>query len=153
MEQENIKIVEINGVKMQIDLRQAKVIDQYKVGDNIKVLVQDYADDFKSYVGTIIGFDEFEHTPTIVIAYLKTDYSGADIKFLYYNSKTKNAEICPLNDWDMPMKKSDIIKEFSNERNKRVQEIADIDKKERVFESLFGKYFEKDAAGMVTNVK
>ena len=39
MENENKRIIEVNGVKMEIDLRQAKVIDNYKVGDYVKVKV------------------------------------------------------------------------------------------------------------------
>jgi hypothetical protein len=143
MSNENFKIVEINGVKMQVDLRTAKVVDEYKVGDNIKVLVSDYGDNFKSYVGTIIGFDNYENHPTIVIAYLKTDYATAEIKFLYYNSLTKDAEICPLNEWDMPLKKSDVLNYFRAEQEKKKNELSELEKKQRVFEQLFGKYFEK----------
>ena len=35
---ENIRTIEINGIKLEVDLRTAKRIDQFKVGDNVKVL-------------------------------------------------------------------------------------------------------------------
>lgn len=146
MEQENFKIVEINGVKMQVDLRHAKVIDEYRVGDNVKVLVADYSDNFKSYIGTIIGFDDFQKTPTIVIAYLKTEYSAATIEFLYYNKASKNAEITALNDWDIPLKKSQIVDWFNKEVAKKEQEVIELKQKSDLFETLFGKYFEKISA-------
>lgn len=142
-QQENFKIVEINGVKMQVDLRHAKVIEEYKVGDNIKVLIQGYADDYKSYIGTIIGFDDFQKTPTIVIAYLKAEYSEATIQFLYYNDKTKNAEITALNEWDLPLTKSQVVDWFTKEKAKKEQELRELDQKSVLFEKLFGKYFEK----------
>lgn len=144
MEQENFKIVEINGVKMQVDLRHAKVIEQYKVGDNIKVLVQSYNDSYKSYIGTIIGFDDFKKTPCIVIAYLKTEYSAATIEFLYYNEHTKDAEITALNDWDLPLKKSEVLDYFHKEQGKKKEELKELEHKEVIFEKLFGKYFEKE---------
>ena len=138
------KIIEINGIKMEVDLRHAKVIDQYKVGDNIKVLVKDgYGDTFTSYIGTIIGFDEFENHPTIVIAYLKTSYSEATIEYLYYNSATKDAEVCPLNDWDIPVTKTQVVDRFQQDIDKKEREAADIKQKQILFETLFGKYFEK----------
>jgi hypothetical protein len=146
MENEHFKIIEINGIKMQVDLRNAKVIDEYKVGDNIKVLIQDYSDNYKSYIGTIIGFDDFEKTPTVVVAYLKTEYSSATIEFLYYNRQTKNAEIAALNDWDLPLTKSQVLDNFHREQLKKEQELKELQQKERMFEKLFGKYFEKEPA-------
>ena len=136
------RIIEINGIKMEIDLRQAKVIENYKVGDNVKVLLKEYSD-YKSYIGTIIGFDEFQTLPTIVIAYLKVDsYSTCEIKIVTFNNETKNIELCALNKWDMPFKKSEVLKQFQVEKEKKHQEIIEIDKKVRIFEELFGKYFE-----------
>lgn len=140
---ETTKIIEINGIKMEIDLRSAKVIDNYKVGDNIKILVKDY-DNFKSYLGTIIGFDEFEKTPTIVIAYLKTSYGAASIEFVYYNSKTKDVEICPLNNWDLPVSKQQVLDRFDAEIEKKKNELSEMEQKQKMFITLFGKYFENE---------
>lgn len=146
---ETTKIIEVNGIKMEIDLRSAKVINNYKVGDNIKVLVKDY-DDFKSYIGTIIGFDEFEKNPTIVIAYLKTSYGAASIEFVYYNSSTKAVEICPLNDWDIPVSKIQVLDRFNGQIETKKKEIEELEQRKNLFEKLFGKYFENEfsAAGL-----
>ena len=139
-----MKIIEINGIKMEVDLRHAKVVDQYKVGDNIKVLVKDgYGDKFASYVGVIIGFDEFEKTPTIVIAYLKTSYGEGTIQYLYYNSETKDAEVCPLNDWDIPTTKQQVVDRFDTEIAEANKKVVEGERKKALFEKLFGKYFEK----------
>lgn len=143
METENTRIIEINGIKMEVDLRHAKRIDQFKVGDNVKVLVKEYSDDYRSYIGTIIGFDNFEKTPTIVIAYLKTEYSGADIKFLYYSGKTKDTEITNLNMWDIPITKSEVLRKFEKEIDLKQNEIKELNNKKELFEKLFGKYFGK----------
>lgn len=137
------RIIEINGIKMEIDLRDAVVVDNYKVGDPIKVLIKNYGDTYSSYVGTIIGFDNFKEKPTVVIAYIETSYSTSDIKFVYFNSATKDVEITKINDWDIPYKRSDIINKFNSEIEKKHQEIADVEKKKAVFEHLFGKYFDK----------
>ena len=135
------RIIEINGIKMEVDLRDCKIVDQYKVGDNIKVLVKDYST-YKSFVGTIIGFDDFKTHPTVVIAYLETKYNEADIKYVYFNSETEDVEITGLNDWDIPITKTEILKRFNSEVEKKEMEIKDIKNKKSLFETLFGKYFE-----------
>ena len=141
MENENKRIIEVNGVKMEIDLRQAKVIDNYKVGDYVKILVQEYSS-YKSYIGNIIGFDNFEKNPTIVIAYLKNEYGTASIEFAYFNSTSEDIEITTLNDWDIPLKKSTILEQFQKEILKKEREVTEMKNKANIFEQLFGKYFE-----------
>lgn len=137
---ENKKIIEINGVKMEIDLRQAKVIDNFKVGDTIKVLTKVY-DGYKSHIGMIVGFDEFQKLPTIVVAYLDIDYSTAAIKFVYINDATKEAEICRINDWGIPYSKQQILDKINVELNKKEQELKDIQTRKEVFLNMFGKFF------------
>lgn len=138
---EEKRIIEVNGIKMEIDLRHAKVIDNYKVGDYVKILVKHYGD-YRSYIGNIIGFDNFKDTPTIVIAYLKTEYSSASIEFAYYNSKSEGVEITTLNKWDIPLTKSTVLEQFNKEMLKKKQEIQELENKAKIFEELFGKYFE-----------
>ena len=135
------RIIEINGIKMEVDLRQAKVIENYKVGDYVKILVKGYSD-YKSYVGNIIAFDDFAKHPTIVVAYLKTEYNSATIEFAYINSESKDVELTALNSWDIPVTKSTILDWFNKERMKKQEEIREIDNKVKVFTELFGKFFE-----------
>jgi hypothetical protein len=49
------RIVEINGVKLELDMRQAKLqsIDTFKVGDSVKVLIKEYGDSYKTHAGVI----------------------------------------------------------------------------------------------------
>jgi hypothetical protein len=139
--EENKRIVEINGVKFEVDLRECKVVEQYKVGDNVKVLKKEY-NDYKSYLGVVIGFDDFKNHPTMIVAYLKADYSAASVEFVYFNSENKEVEICPLNTWDIALKKSDIIRFIDRDIAKKEEELREINTRKEVFLTLFGKYFE-----------
>lgn len=141
------RIIEINGIRMEVDLRDCKVVDQYKVGDNIKVLVKDYSD-YKSYVGTIIGFDNFETHPTVIIAYLATKYNEADIKYIYFNSDTKDVEITGLNDWDIPITKTEILKRFNSEVEKKEMEIKDIKNKKSLFDTFLANTLKTELKSM-----
>ena len=96
------RIVEIDGIKLEIDLRTAKKIEHFRVGDNVRVLVKGYSDTYKVHAGVIVGFDGFEKLPTICIAYLEVGYNSAEIKFAYINagseSKDSKIEITPAFD-------------------------------------------------------
>ena len=141
---EEKRIIEINGVKLEIDLRNAKRVDQFKVGDPIKILLKGY-NDYKSHLGMIVGFDEFDKHPTVIIAYIKAEYSSASIEFAYYNSESKDMEICPINEWDVPYSKVDIIDKMDREIDKKKEEIRGMEEKKNYFLNMFGKYFEKSS--------
>ena len=136
------RIIEISGVKFEIDLRNAKKVENYKVGDKIKILLKDYSDTFNSHVGIIIGFDEFKETPTINICYLKESYSDAEIKFMSFNDKTKNAEIAPCYEHEFTFEKAGLIEKLDQEIEKKKLEMEDMEKKKYYFLKHFDKHFE-----------
>ena len=136
------RIVEVNGVKLEIDLSQCRVVENYRVGDPVKVLTKEYTNDFKSHVGTIVGFDNFKELPTIIIAYLETSYAAADIKFVYFNAKTENIEICPINKADLPCTKAEVLELLDTEITKEREKVRELENKKNIFLKQFGKYFE-----------
>ena len=138
---EETRIIEVNGVKLEVDLRNAKRIDNFRVGDSIKVLLKTYSD-YKSYIGVIVGFDNFEKHPTIVIAYLDVEYSSASIRFAYYNSDSKDIEIAPVNNYDIPHSKVSVLDMMDRDINKKEEELRDMKSKREYFLNMFGKYFE-----------
>jgi len=135
------RIIEINGVKVEIDLREAKTVDTYKVGDNVKVLIEEYNENFKSYPGVIVGFDNFEKRPTVIIAYLKTDYSSAELQFVYLNKDTKKVEIVPASLEDIGLEKSKVVDLLDKEILSKEEELREAKRKKEYFLKYFNKYF------------
>lgn len=135
------KIVEINGVKIEVDLREAQTVDTFKVGDKVKVLIKSYGDSYKSYPGMIIGFDQFKALPTIIIAYIDAAYSSADIKFVYINSETKDAEICLADRLDLPVSEASVMDLFNREIEANRQKVFELEQKRDYFKQNFNKYF------------
>lgn len=135
-------VIEINGVKMEIDLRHAKRIDHLRVGDRVKILRKEAGySNFEVHHGMIIGFDEFKERPTIVCAYMDTGYNGG-LKFLYYNSETKDCEVIASNDPDMlGIKKDHIIRTMDREIEKKNQELQEIEAKKAFFLAHFQAYW------------
>lgn len=149
MENEFKRIVEVNGVKVEVDLRTAKRVDSFKVGDPVKVLIKNYSD-YKSHFGTIVGFDEFKSLPTIVVAYLDAErWSEQPLRFVYINEKTVDVEICCHERHDLSLNKADILTQFDREVNKLEQQIRDLARKRTYFLEMFGKHFH-DSSEQVT---
>lgn len=141
------RIVEIDGIKLEIDLRTAKKIEHFRVGDNVRVLVKSYSDNYKVHPGVIVGFDGFEKLPTICIAYLETSYNAAEVKFAYINagkeSKDCKIEITPAFDLDeLHFKKSDVISTMQKLIDQKEAEKQDLILKMSYFTEHFSKYFE-----------
>jgi len=143
MENETKRIIEVNGIKLEVDLRTAKRIDEFKVGSHVKILVKSYSD-YKSYFGMIVGFDEFKSLPTIIVAYLEPgSWSESPLKMAYINEKTEGTEICVHDPKDFGVERSDILEQFSRQISKKEEEIKDLERKRHYFNEMFGRYFEK----------
>jgi len=139
---EQKRIIEINGIKMEVDMRNVKVLEHYKVGDPVKVLKKEYQN-YKSYPGMIIGFDDFKNLPTIIVAYLDVSYSEATLKFIYLNSQSEDVEICPTLKNDMPLTQGNIIEMFDRKIVVKEQELKDLESQKKYFLDQFGVYFGK----------
>lgn len=142
----SMKIIEVNGVKMEVDMRTAKVakLELYKVGSNVRILQKEYNDNFKTYAGVIIGFDQFKKRPSILIAYLKPSYSDCDIEFLAFNKDTKDVEICPADDTFVPFQKSTIIEQLNRKVLQAENSLNEEKAKREYFTKYFDKYFDKE---------
>lgn len=140
--EENKRIVEVNGIKVEVDLRTAKRVDAFKIGDNVKVLVKDYST-FKTYPGVIVAFDEFAKMPTIVVCYLAETYDP-EIKFAYINSDNKDNDLVPCYDSELSISKDQVVNRINMQIEKLEAQIRDADLKKRYFLKMFGKYFQQD---------
>jgi ribosomal protein L19 len=142
MENQNVKVVEINGCKFEVDLATARKVEEFKIGDKVKVLIKVYSDSYDVYPGVIIGFEWFETLPTITIAYLKIGYKEASVEFLYYNEKTKDKEISHVTgDAELLIQPSDVMSKINQEITSKEQEIRELKEKQKYFLANFGKYF------------
>ena len=137
------RIIEINGVKIEVDLREAKQINSYKIGDSIKVLIKKYGDDYQSCPGVIVGFDDFKDLPTIIISYLLVEYNGSQVKFAYLTEKTKDIQICPLyRTEDVMIDKTRTIEILDKEIATKALELEDAKSKKKYFLENFKKFLD-----------
>lgn len=142
--EETRRIVEINGVKLEVDMSTARVIDEYRVGMNVKVLMKEYSG-YVARPGIITEFVNFKEQPTIVIAVFKEDYSGVSIDFVYYNESTADQyEIAPCCEHELKLNKERAIDKFNVKIEEYKSKIAELEAKRDYFEKYFNKHFDKE---------
>jgi hypothetical protein len=135
-------IIEVNGIKLEVDMRYARRIDEIRIGDKVKILhKQGYSSDLTVNPGIVVGFEPFDKLPTIVIAYVSNDWNKAEIKFLHFNSKSE-AEIVAAVD-DLQVEKEIIIQKFDRDIAAKQREIDVIEEQKRYFTTNFSAYWER----------
>ena len=136
------RIVEINGRKFEVDDADLKVVENFKVGDTVKVLIKEYSDNWKSHFGAIIGYDNYQNLPTIRIIYLDADYSEAKLKTECFNAKSENMEIAPMAEADLIMlDKARIVDMLNNQIEKAKLELEKKKAEKEYFLKYFNAYF------------
>lgn len=134
------QIIEVNGVKLEVDLRAARRIEELRVGSRVKVLVEDYSG-AKVFPGIVVGFEPFAKLPTIIIAYIEAGYNDVGLKTISYNAKTEKVEIVASIDDDFSVSKTEVLGWFRRERQKLDEKRAEIDAKEAFFLERFKSYW------------
>jgi hypothetical protein len=135
-------IVEVNGIKLDVDMRTAKRIDVLRVGSRVKILNKPGYGDTKVYAGVVIGFEPFPTKPSILVAYMATDYSKAEIKIVAINSDTKDYEMVASID-DELFSRDEVLKQFDRQINVKQREVSELLEQRRYFETNFSAYWTK----------
>lgn len=134
-------IIEVNGVKLAVDLRHAVRVDELRVGDRVKVLVKEYSA-YAVHAGVIIGFEPFAKLPTIIAAYIVNRYSEVDLKFVHFNAESKDVEIVKAIDDDaLDLSKVDVEKHFDRAVASLEGKINEIEQKREYFRRQFKAYW------------
>jgi hypothetical protein len=135
------KIVEIGGVKLEVDLRYCRTIEHFVIGQNVKVLKKGYSS-YDIYSGVIVSFDNFVNMPTIIVACLKTDSYEPDIFLVNINSATTDVEIVPMATDEILFDKKYLLEKFDQHIMKKQGEIDDIKAKRQYFVDRYNTAFE-----------
>jgi len=137
---EEKRIIEINGVKLEVDLRSARRIDEFRVGDTVKVLDRRNSKN-EFHPGVITDFANFKELPTIMVAVYKAgDYwTKPTIEFIPFNAETENIEIVGVNAEELIVSKDTIVNKFDDEIAKKRDELNDLIVKRDTFVRYFGK--------------
>jgi hypothetical protein len=140
-EDKQTTIIEINGVKLEVDLRTARRIDTLHVGDRVKCLVKSYSS-MKTLPGIVVGFDPFPSLPTIVVAYIDDGYMSDALKFQSFNAGTKDFEVvADLDNNPLQCEKANVVARFDRDITKKQHEVEELEAQKQFFIDHFGRYF------------
>ena len=136
---EEKRVIEINGVKLEVDLRNARRIDEFRVGDTVKVL-DNRNEKNEVRTGVITDFANFKELPTIIVAVYKAGsyWEKPNIEFIYYNSNTEGIEIVGVSAEEIIVSKESIVNKFDDEISKKRDELNDLIVKRDTFVKYFG---------------
>lgn len=140
MEEQNTRIVEIGGVKVECDLRTAKQVETFKVGDPVKLLIKEYGETYSIKYGVIVDFANFKDLPSIVVAYLD-GWENTYIKFAHINEKSEDYQIAPCARDEISIDRFGIEREIDNKIKKLGSEIEELEETKRIFKKRFGEIF------------
>lgn len=138
------RIIEIEGVKLEVDLRDAKQVDHYRVGDRVKILIRESEKVHKVYSGVIVGYENFKSLPTIVVCYMKNDWQGARLEFGFINADNTSVELVPAADDLMGFGKEEVLRRMDKAIADKEAEIKDLQGKRGYFLKHFDLYFKLD---------
>lgn len=150
MSEEN-KVIEINGVKFEVDARTATLrqVSKVQIGSKVKVLLDG---DDTVYYGVVIGFEPFADAPVVIVAYMNKGsyYSTAEIKFLYYSSKSKAKVIISHENDDYALEKESVVKNLDGAIAKKELELQELRDKKEYFLKNFKVYWQPLEAPQTT---
>lgn len=135
------QIIEVNGVKLEVDLRHARRIEELRIGSRVKVLDSNGYSGTRVHAGVVVGFEPFPSKPTIIVAYIESAYNDVGLKTLSYNEDTEKFEIVASIDDDFSVSKSEVLGWFRRERQKLDEKRAELDAKETFFLERFKSFW------------
>ena len=137
---ENKRIIEINGVRLEVDLRSARRIDEFRVGDSVKVL-DNRSGKNEMKAGVITDFANFKDLPTLIVAvYRAGDYwTKPSIEFITFNSETEGVEIVGVSAEEIIVSRETVVQKFEDEIAKKRDELNDLIIKRDTFVKYFGR--------------
>jgi len=144
MSEQEKTIIEVGGVKLEVDMRYARRVDTLRVGDRVKCLVKKYGNTHETYPGVVVGFEPFPSLPSIVVAYLDTSsYNGDTLKVKTFNQKTEDFEIVPDVDRNsLEVDKGRVLTMLDRDIEKKREELNQSELRRQYFLDNFGSYFE-----------
>lgn len=143
---EEKRIIEINGVKLEVDLRSARRIDEFKVGDSVKVLDR-RNDKNEMRSGVITDFANFKELPTIMVAVYKggSYWEKPSVEFIPFNADTEGIEIVGVSAEETIVSRDTVVQKFDDEIAKKRDELNDLIIKRDTFVKYFGRGQEERA--------
>ena len=142
MSDENKRIVEINGAKVEFDLREARTVNTFKVGDTVKVLMKQYGDSYRIKPGVIVGLTAFEKLPSIEVAVLELDIQQVKLGLVTLNSQSKDLEIAHVDPVELHLSQAEVVAMLDRDIERKETELKTAKSHKDIVLNRFGQYMQ-----------
>lgn len=137
----DMQVIEINGVKLEVDMRTARRVDQLQVGSRVKLLIKNYSN-YAAYPGVVVGFEPFPDRPTIIVAYIDASFSKAEPKIAHFHKDSEDVQLVPAVDDDFSVTRAEVLSWFDREDARLSRERDELAAKRRFFVDRFKAYWQ-----------
>lgn len=140
------RIIEIDGMKVEVDLDTARRIDTFRIGDNVRVLDKTNSSQVKVRNGIITAFNNFKDEPCITVAMFDNgDYwTKPSIKFIYIHSGMDNEyEIVLASDDEIKASGEGVVRRFEETIASKQHEVDELKNQLEYFKTYFMKPIEE----------
>ena len=142
MTENNLQVIEINGIKLEVDLRTARRIDTLRIGSKVKCLSKQSSGGSEVYPGVVIGFEPFKDLPTIRVAYIDNGYFTKTLKVKAVNAETKDFEIiADIDNNALELDRDTVLEKFDRDIFSKKKELEQLEAHRDFFLKNFGVYF------------
>lgn len=134
------RTIEVNGIKLEVDMSTARRIDTFRVGDNVKLLKKaDSYNSAKVFAGIITSFDNFKDSPSITVAYVKPQTYGCspNIEFVYLTKDNTEFEMVLASDDEIKLSGDGVIESFERMISQKENEASELREKLAYFKKYF----------------
>ena len=134
------RIVQINGVSVEFDDRDATSIQTFRIGDTVKVLTKSYGDSFRVRPGVIVGMTAFTNLPSIEVAVLELTHDGAKLEIIAINSQSKDTEIAAVDAVELQLSREHVTGLLDREIERLETQLRDRKAHKALVLNRFGAY-------------
>ncbi len=139
------RIIEVSGVKLEVDMTQAKRIDTFRVGSPIKLLKKElYSTRYETFPGVIVGFTNFKEQPAIDVLYISDGYGTPTVKFIAVTENSEEIEIAHLSPYEIVLDRDTIGERLDRDVESKLREYEVALARRDTFHKHFGEAFAQE---------
>ncbi|MFT8491517.1 hypothetical protein [Liquorilactobacillus satsumensis] len=131
------KTIDLNGKKFVIEEQKVTKVNEFKIGDTVRILDKHY-DPATINSGVIIEFLDFQDLPTIRVAVFTDSWGNTSLEYKNINDKSDNLEILPASPDELKIDMDIINGSLDSDIAKKQREVEELKHKKMFFNKFFG---------------
>jgi hypothetical protein len=138
------EIVRFGNFEMDVEVTQVNRIESFKVGDAVKLLKKKGSyNQASTMAGVIVGFDNFESSPAIVVLTMEQSYSDVNFSFITITSESEDYDMIHYSGYEQLFTRDNVMRIFDRKIAEAEMKLNEMNAKRSYFDQKFASAFEK----------